>query len=548
MKTVRYVLFFLMVFVISNVIFSIGVTACKDIVACGEATMGDYNLLLKVRDPSRSGFQVLSMVPEGYEYMYHHPWTGEALHFRVDRSYIGVTTLNDTIPNIVKPGMSLSNAGIAFGDADTGSLWRNPTRYAWDDFDWIRFACERAANEEEAVWLMTRDVVDEMHAPGISENLFVVGPEKGFIIEADAFHYSINEVSNKAVAMATYPKELWKTQLRKILIAPSFDSQKEIYVKKGDTVRLGSLYGVKIIEVGSGWITIRAIPIFKFGYRYIIVNKPVTVHLGVRDIVGDFSVKLLDIDGDRAKISLCYKYKAWEEIMTSYLAARYGSITIGDMINWSRLHAEDIENMRPMCENRSQYEASMVYKIPGSNYETLSSGWFAAGHPCCSIYVPVHICDKDVYDPFENGEGAALSLQLLHIYGHDVLVPYFSKTEEVLLYETEVREDLAEDVIIENGNLSGFFTIVDIEMQKQAWFTQQIWMGVSNLSCEEDQRRVIDIIDDLWSENYQVSLLNMNKSIRDLEDVSGTRTIRDKIGEIMQSIFRLRIETFKYSM
>ena len=29
------------------------VSACKDIVATGDATAGNYNLLLKVRDPSR---------------------------------------------------------------------------------------------------------------------------------------------------------------------------------------------------------------------------------------------------------------------------------------------------------------------------------------------------------------------------------------------------------------------------------------------------------------------------------------------------------------
>ena len=50
--------------------------SCKDIIACGDATAGDYNLLLKVRDPSRPGLQVLCIIPVGYEYTYRNPWNG----------------------------------------------------------------------------------------------------------------------------------------------------------------------------------------------------------------------------------------------------------------------------------------------------------------------------------------------------------------------------------------------------------------------------------------------------------------------------------------
>ena len=142
---------------------------CKDIVAVGDSTKGDYNLLMKVRDPSRPGIQVLCMVPEGYDYSYNNPKTGKIMDFESINSYIGVTTTGDTIPNIVKPGMVLTSSGLAFGDADTGSNWVNYRRYAWDDFDWIRYACEKAKNEDEAVELLTEDVVDTLHAPGVSE-------------------------------------------------------------------------------------------------------------------------------------------------------------------------------------------------------------------------------------------------------------------------------------------------------------------------------------------------------------------------------------------
>jgi hypothetical protein len=113
------------------------VLGCKDILACGNSTAGDYNLLLKVRDPSRSGLQVLCIVPQNYEYEFYHPWTGEKLLFKVENKYIGVASKDDVIPNIVKAGMTLNDKGLAFGDADTNSNWVNPSRYAWDDFDYI---------------------------------------------------------------------------------------------------------------------------------------------------------------------------------------------------------------------------------------------------------------------------------------------------------------------------------------------------------------------------------------------------------------------------
>ena len=128
------------------------------------------------------------MVPKGYSYDYHHPWFGTPLSYRFNHSMIGVATIGDTLPNIVKTGMCFTTAGLGFGDADTISNWVNPTRFAWDDFDWIRYAAQTADDEDQAVKLLTESVVDFLHAPGVPENLFVVGPTKGVVIEADVIH------------------------------------------------------------------------------------------------------------------------------------------------------------------------------------------------------------------------------------------------------------------------------------------------------------------------------------------------------------------------
>ena len=540
MKISKFLMVVLIICSISNIVFIVDVSACKDIIACGDATAGDYNLLLKVRDPSRRNLQVLCIVPKGYEYKYRHPWTNDLLDFKVEHKCIGVVSIDDVIPNIFKAGMVFSESGIAFGDADSGSNWINPTRYAWDDFDWMRYSCEKAFNEDEAVSLLTEDIVDQMHAPGISENLFVVGSKKAFIIEADAFRYSINEISD-VVPMSTYPKDLWKSQIhRKLPIASSFDDYKEEYIGKGETLRLNSIYGVKIVDIGRDWIIAHQVPFFKFAYGTImIMGKSVRINLSDRETVGDFSVKLLDVEGDVAKISLCYTYKAWEDIMVNYVQKKHGSITVKDMINWSRLHKDDLEGLRPMCENRVMYEAAMIFKIPGENYELLSCGWFSANHPCSSIYVPVHICVNDIYDPYENGDAAALSLELLNQYGHNTLTSSFRKVEDVFIYEITNRDEIACDMITDNVDITDFLTDIDMSIQKQAFLTEEIWLEVIKSFNDEDKQKIIDIIDGIWSMNYSVSLNMMEDAINNLEKISNTENIIAKIEEIKTEIINL---------
>jgi len=530
-----------------NVVLSCNAKGCKDIVACGDSTAGEYNLLLKVRDPSRPGLQVLCIVPEGYGYNYHHPWTGKPIFFETKHKFIGVATKDDTIPNIVKAGMTLSDSGIAFGDADTNSNWKNPTRYAWDDFDWIRYACEIADDEDDAVSLMTIDLVDKIHATGVSENLFVVGPNSGYVVEADAFHYSVKEVNDGVVVMSNYPKELWRTQIhKKLMIASSFDIEKEEYVKKGELISLNSLYCVRIVDVGENSIVARQIPFFKImDWKILKRGTKVKIELGDRETVGYFSVELLDIDDSKARINLCYKFKAWEDEMMKHIQPRYGSISVNDMINWSRLHREDINGLRPMCEDIFNYEAVAIYKIPKQNYEKLSSGWFSANHACSSIYVPFHICDNAIFGPYETGEAADLSFKLLEKYGHSILTDNFSKVEEVFLHETEVAENMARDMMANNLSASEFMTVIDNGMQEQAWLTQQMWMEASNLCDQKNKQDIMGIISSIWASNYSSSLEYMETAIHDLTNVSESEYFIDKIERIVLSICELRNETLE---
>jgi hypothetical protein len=524
-----------------NIFYVLNAEACKDIVACGDATEGNYNLLLKVRDPSRPGLQVLCIIPEGYKYEYHHPWTGKTLEFEVLHKYIGVATKGDTIPNIVKAGMTLTDAGIAFGDADTGSRWKNPTKHAWDDFDWIRYACEIADTEDKATTLLTKDAVDKLHATGVSENLFIVGPKKGVVIEGDAFHYDINEFENGIIAMSNYPKELWRTQRRNTFpISRDFDTIKEKNVRSKGVVRLNSLYGIRVVKIGEDFIKVKPVS-FIHAIKSNFLGVTTNINVSERKTVGFLSVELLEINRNKAKIRVTNKYKAWEEKILEYIEPKYGSITINEMINWSRLHTEDLDGLRGMCQDIYEFEAVTIYKIPKENYESLSIGWFSANRPCSSIYVPFHICNTDIYDSFETGEAADLSIRLLSEYGHDYLDTYFSNVEEVFFNEIDIAEKIALQRIDEPEIVSELLTIIDTSIQKQAFITEEIWLEISKIKNEEDKQKLIEIVGNIWDNNYICTLKKMKNSTNDIEKIS--KTILEKIGEIGLDICKSRIDS-----
>jgi len=537
MKKYSIVTVLLVIFLLLNIFLSFSTKACKDIVACGDATEGDYNLLLKVRDPSRDGLQVLCIVPSGYKYEYNHPWTGKSMSFTTDHKFIGVATQDDVIPNIVKAGMTLTDAGLAFGDSDTNSGWNNPTRFSWDDFDWIRYACQKAGSEDEAVELLTEDVVKEMHASGVSENLFVVGPNKGFVVEGDAFHYEIEEIVNGVAVRHNYPVMLWKTQhLKKRPISKSFDTVVEKSVRKMGVIRLGSLYGVRVTGIGDDYVTVTPV-----GMIHILKSKSIGVvtkiQLGEQVSVGEFSVKLIEIKDNKAKLSVCNVYKAWEDELMSHIQPRYGSITVCDMINWSRLKSEDLDGLRGMSQKNVEFESIAVYRIPKQNYNELSIGWFSPNNACSSIYVPFHICNTDIFDPYESGDAAQISLDLLQVY--DDLSNKFNKTEDVFFYEIDSMEQISTDLLKDDKDVSEFLTIVDTGMQRQAYYTEELWMEASKQSSKQE---IIDALTGLWENNYLFSLDKMQNAITDLEDIAGSTSIIEKIEDIALDICKSRLD------
>jgi hypothetical protein len=434
---------------------------------------------------------------------------------------IGVVTLGDTIPEIVKAGMCFTSAGLCFGDADTITNWRNPTRHAWDDFDWIRHAAQTADDEEQAVDLLTKDAVDRLHAPGVPENLFVVGPNKGYVVEGDVIHYDVSEVLDDVEVMSNYAKQLWDESFLLRMIAPSFDATFEGEVTKGQIIRLGNgcIYGIKIIDIGSDHIEVKQIPIqFSIGNiigRVFDFFSTTTVNRSQDETIGFYRIGLNEVSEDSATITLCYEYYAWEQNMMEYITPSIGSINVSTLMNLSRLHTEDLDGLRGMCDDHEiyPYEGAMIYLIPSKQYDQLSEGWFSANHPCSSIYVPVHICVTDIYDPYETGEAAMLSLELLEVYGHDILTAPFEKIEQVFINEQELIRDIFNSLINESdSNITSTLTNIDYQMQRQAYLTQQMYLNISKNNDQE----LFQVLSNIWKENYHTSLHHMKRCIGEL--------------------------------
>jgi hypothetical protein len=343
--------------------------------------------------------------------------------------------------------------------------------------------------------------------------------------------------------MSNYPKELWKSQILKTLpISISFDFNITDYFESGDIIRLNSLYGIKIIDIKESSIIVRQIPLFKINlWSFIYVGKKIEINIGERKNVGDFSLKLIDIQNKLVQIKLSYKFKAWEEKMLEYINSRFGNITVKDMINWSRLKSSDLDGLRGMCEEIYENEAVAIYLIPNNHYDILSMGWFSPSYACSSIFVPFHICNNDIFDPYENGEAAQLCQNLFRIYSYDNL-SCFKDIENVLLYENKIVENIALNIVEEREKLSDFLTIFDINAQKQAYLTEEIWFEIDNVINENEKEKFIDISKNIWYLNYSNSLLAMKYNVLNLSELNNSFIIINKILEIAFCICESRFE------
>jgi hypothetical protein len=178
-------------------------------------------------------------------------------------------------------------------------------------------------------------------------------------------------------------------------------------------------------------------------------------------------------------------------------------------------------------------------KIPETEYSLLSSGWFAANHACVSIFVPTHTTNMDIFDPYETGEAAELSLELLDVYGHGNLTSVFGAVETVFFSETEYYELLVLDMNLHQDVCARFLTVVDMAMQHQAWLTQQLWLEIADTTVFENTA-VLDMVSDMWDTSYKNSLEKMKNATLLLYNNSYLQ-LGERVLEIMLNITESRL-------
>ncbi len=479
---------------------------CKSIIAKGEATPGDYTLHMKIRDPSRPGEQVLFICEPGYEYTYHHPTTGEKMDFTVTNRVIGVATSGDTPPNIMKAGMALTDKGISYGDNDINLLYCNPSQYAWDDFDWLRYGYQTADSEDSSVELLV-DAVYNLHATEKGEALYVVGPEHAYVIEANAREAAVEEIEEIYVR-TNYAVKLWETATKeRYLYAPHFDTLFDGWVRKGETVKLGPgcAYGILVEDINDDNVRIRSIH-----------ENSESLELKIDEVgtLCGFRVGLKETkDGPlpQARISLCYHYLEWKERMESKVMKEYGNITEVNMMGWSRLHEKDIGGLRPMCEARNgNCESVSIFKIPADGPETMSFFWYTC-YPCSSIYVPVHICVEDIYEPYTTEEACGLMRKLFDVRGHDDNTEIFERTESVFINENNYIENLASRLLDRDRYdiVPQLLTHSDMMMQKHSLLTLRLYLILET----EDTGLLRCALENTWRDNYIDTFTGLKESL-----------------------------------
>ncbi len=187
-----------------------------------------------------------------------------------------------------------------------------------------------------------------------------------------------------------------------------------------------------------------------------------------------------------------------------------------------------------------KYEGTAIYKIPNEYYATLSGGWFSPNHATASIFVPFHICNNEIFEPYTTGEAAILCSKLSNHYGNR-LVSAIEKTETVFLTETYLTEQWATNHMLSSSNVAKVVTLSDVFIQKQAYFMQRLFEKIMRYS-ETEQKQYLNLVSSMWQENYAQTLPNIKESLIILSEISDSSDLQQYIESIALSIVKGQIE------
>ncbi len=157
----------------------------------------------------------------------------------------------------------------------------------------------------------------------------------------------------------------------------------------------------------------------------------------------------------------------------------------------------------------------------------------------------MHICVKDIYEPYKSGAAWEITLDLLENYGHDALPFHLNRIENVIINENDKIENISYK-LLQNGKNTTVIDIItfsDIMLQCHAFKMEQIMLNLSQLigngngpisesTGDIDLDSVINTIDTMWSTDYITSLQNMKHAVIELDALDG---IKCEILDIMRT-------------
>ena len=97
-------------------------------------------------------------------------------------------------------------------------------------------------------------------------------------------------------------------------------------------------------------------------------------------------------------------------------------------------------------------------------------------------------------------------------------------------------EKISIDYISHKTDVSEFLTVIDMSMQKQAFLTGEIWKVI------DDKESIINIVENIWEDNYLTTLENIKQALFELDEMSQTNLIKQKLIDISFDICNSRIK------
>lgn len=210
---------------------------------------------------------------------------------------------------------------------------------------------------------------------------------------------------------------------------------------------------------------------------------------------------------------------------------RQENLTVTDFNELSRHH------YNPSKDEISEHDSGdgsicNYHTLSGTTYEidknypkTLSVLWAAIGHPCSSIYAPIHLGSTEIYKKFENEKTWELAMNIFdnNLGPHEGLTPYFLEIE---------KEMIDSESIVRNNA----YNYLELDDKKQA---EEI---LTDFDLDKGEY-VYDKMEDFAEENFWIDSFESDYYVKESDNLDVDFNVTLSEGNIIGSLKSIQIET-----